>query len=52
MNIMAQVVLSILTDQHFFQVILPISAKRNKMALPVLRKDFIVDEYQVYESKF
>ena len=43
--------LSILTDQKFFKgsgAILDLV--RRHCMLPVLRKDFIIDEYQVYES--
>ncbi len=43
---------SILTDNLFFggtkQDILSV---REKITIPILRKDFIVDEYQVFESK-
>ncbi len=44
--------LSVLTDEQFFQG----SAEYLKQAraacdLPVLRKDFIVDEYQIYQSR-
>ena len=44
--------ISCLTDRHYFGgdlgYILPI---KDRMPLPVLRKDFIVDEYQVWESR-
>jgi indole-3-glycerol phosphate synthase len=44
--------LSVLTDEQYFQGKLQyIAAIREKVELPVLRKDFIVDEYQVYESR-
>lgn len=44
--------LSILTDQKYFQgspqYLQEVAAKTN---LPILRKDFIVDTYQIYEAK-
>lgn len=44
--------LSVLTDRHFFQgdpsFLMDL---RELVGLPLLRKDFILDEYQVYESK-
>jgi indole-3-glycerol phosphate synthase len=44
--------LSVLTDERFFQGHLSyIQAVRQAVDLPVLRKDFIIDEYQVYESR-
>lgn len=43
--------LSVLTDERFFQGRLDyIRQVRDAVALPVLRKDFIIDPYQVYES--
>ncbi len=43
---------SILTDSNFFggnfQDIISV---RNKIKIPILRKDFMVDEYQFYEAK-
>jgi indole-3-glycerol phosphate synthase len=43
--------LSVLTEEEFFQGSLnDLKAVRGAVRLPVLRKDFIVDEYQGYES--
>jgi len=43
--------LSILTEGHFFSGTLEdLRAARRRTTLPLLRKDFIVDEYQVYEA--
>jgi indole-3-glycerol phosphate synthase len=44
--------LSVLTDEQYFQGHLSyLKQIRAEVALPVLRKDFIIDEYQVYESR-
>jgi indole-3-glycerol phosphate synthase/phosphoribosylanthranilate isomerase len=44
--------ISVLTEPHYFQGSLEhLRAVRKAVALPVLRKDFIVDPYQVYEAR-
>jgi len=44
--------LSVLTDEEFFKGSADYFAQaREACTLPMLRKDFILDEYQVYESK-
>jgi indole-3-glycerol phosphate synthase len=44
--------LSVLTDQQFFQGCVDfLKQARASCQLPVLRKDFIVDAYQIYESR-
>jgi indole-3-glycerol phosphate synthase len=43
--------ISVLTEEDYFDGSLnDMRAVRRSVALPILRKDFIVDEYQVYES--
>ena len=45
-------VLSILTDENFFGGNLKdIRAARPQVSLPILRKDFIIDEYQLYQAR-
>ena len=44
--------ISVLTDEKYFQGNLEdLEAVRRAVSLPVLRKDFIIDAYQVYESR-
>jgi indole-3-glycerol phosphate synthase len=44
--------LSVLTDEKYFQGKLEyVQQVRDAVKLPVLRKDFIVDRYQVYETR-
>ena len=44
---------SVLTDQMYFGGSLKdIYAVRDKINIPILRKDFIIDEYQLYQAQF
>jgi indole-3-glycerol phosphate synthase len=44
--------ISVLTDEKFFQGKLEyLSAIRQVVNIPILRKDFILDQYQVFESR-
>jgi len=45
--------ISILTDNEFFGGCLEyLTAVRKKVKIPILRKDFIIDDYQIYESLY
>jgi indole-3-glycerol phosphate synthase len=43
--------ISVLTDRHFKGTLADLAAVRGAVELPILRKDFIFDPYQVYESR-
>jgi len=44
--------ISVLTEERFFQGHLDyLKAVKERVEVPVLRKDFIIDEYQVFESR-
>src|SRR5579862_2277059 len=44
--------LSVLTDERFFQGHLEyLTAIRSEVELPLLRKDFTIDPYQIYEAR-
>lgn len=44
--------LSVLTDKDFFQgAEVYLEMVRNRCPLPVIRKDFMIDPYQIYESR-
>lgn len=44
-------VLSVLTDKHFCGTIEHIGEAKRVSSLPVLRKDFVIDPYQIYEAR-
>jgi indole-3-glycerol phosphate synthase len=44
--------ISVLTDKKYFQGKLQyLTQIKNAVSIPVLRKDFIIDEYQIYQSR-
>lgn len=44
--------ISVLTDEQFFKgSVDDLRAARNAAGIPILRKDFIIDEYQLYEAR-
>lgn len=44
--------LSIHTDSHFFGQLADLQSVRSITKLPILRKDFIIDPYQIYEARW
>ena len=44
--------LSVHTDPHFLGSNESFTEIRNAVKIPLLRKDFIIDEYQIYESRY
>ncbi|HEV3027524.1 MAG TPA: indole-3-glycerol phosphate synthase TrpC [Planctomycetota bacterium] len=44
--------ISVLTDEQFFKgSVDDLRAARNAAGIPILRKDFVIDEYQLYEAR-
>ena len=43
--------ISVLTNKHFGMSIEDLRQAKSDFSKPILRKDFIVDEYQIYEAK-
>lgn len=45
-------VISVITEKYFFKGDIEFVSKiKDKTGLPILQKDFVVDEYQIYESR-
>ncbi|MCG2713000.1 MAG: indole-3-glycerol phosphate synthase TrpC, partial [Candidatus Omnitrophica bacterium] len=44
--------ISVLTDVHFKGKLSDLALVKNSVNIPILRKDFIIDAYQVYESLY
>ena len=44
--------ISVLTDSHFKGELHDLERVKQVTAIPILRKDFIFDPYQIYESKY
>lgn len=44
--------LSIITEEKFFNGDIYFLTQAKESSLPILRKDFIIDPYQIYESKY
>ncbi|MCK4994193.1 MAG: indole-3-glycerol phosphate synthase TrpC [Candidatus Omnitrophica bacterium] len=44
--------ISVLTDSHFKGKLGDLQLVKNEVTIPVLRKDFIIEDYQVYESLY
>ena len=44
--------ISVITDEHFFQgTLASMREVKQAVTIPVLRKDFIIDPYQIYEAR-
>ncbi len=43
--------LSVHTDEHFLGRLTDLAFVKETVGIPVLRKDFIIDEYQIYQSR-
>lgn len=52
-NVKKAAAISIITDKKYFNGSLnDIKKIRKEIELPILRKDFIIDKYQIYESRY